>query len=220
MRGLDLTGQRFGRLVVIEESGRRGVFKLWHCICDCGNETYVTTNHLRYGDTKSCGCYNREHQRELHNRHGMTKTRLHTIWRQMRRRCTDPKHSRYHRYGKRGITYCDEWNSFENFRDWALTHGYSDDKSIDRIDNDKNYCPENCTWSTPKEQARNRSTSHYEHGKTLAEWAELLNVDYRILQQRISYGLTLEEALTKPVRCYKDRPSYIPCPNFKLEDWI
>lgn len=130
--------------------------------------------------------------------------------------------NRFHRYGARGIIVCDEWReSFEAFRDWALMNGYSSEMSIDRIDNDGNYCPENCRWSDHKAQARNRTTNKILHGKTLAEWSEILNVNYDLLQQRVDRdGLTLEEAVTKPVRRLKNRPSYIPCPNFKLTDYV
>lgn len=222
MRGLNLVGQRFTRLLVVEECGRRGTFKLWRCICDCGKEVFVTTGHLRRGDTKSCGCFGREQQRNLHLKHGMTKTRLHNIWLCMKSRCNDETNNRFYRYGGRGISVCPEWeNSFENFRDWALSSGYSDSKSIDRIDNDGNYCPENCTWSDAKTQARNRRTSHIEHGKTLAEWSEILGMDYDLLQRRITTeGLTLEQAVTKPVRKLGDRDAYVPVPNFKIEIYI
>jgi hypothetical protein len=140
----------------------------------------------------------------------------------MRNRCYEPKNNRFYRYGARGITVCEDWlESFENFRDWALANGYSDEKSIDRIDNNGNYCPENCKWSTQKDQARNRRTSCVVYGKTIAEWAELLKVDYNLLRQRISRdGLSLEEALAKPVRPSGDRKRYIPYENFNLQDFL
>lgn len=222
MGGLNLVGQRFTRLLVIEECGRRNTFKLWRCICDCGKEVFVTTGHLRNGDTKSCGCFNRAQQKELHTKHGMSKTRLHGIWLNMRKRCYDETNNRFYRYGGRGITVCDDWKgSFENFRDWAISNGYSEGKSLDRIDNDGNYCPENCTWSDAKTQARNRRTSHLEYGKTLSEWSEILGINYDLLQQRIVRdGLTLEQAVTKPVRKIGNRDAYVPVQNFKIENYI
>jgi len=222
MSGLNLVGQRFTRLTVVEECGRRNTFKLWRCVCDCGNEVFVTTGHLRNGDTKSCGCYNVDNQRNLHVKHGQTGSRLYGIWNNMRRRCCDKGHIRYDRYGARGIKVCEEWdNSFESFAQWAKETGYNDNLSIDRINNNGDYRPDNCCWSTPTKQARNRETSCIIHGKSVAEWAEVLGVNYNLLRQRICRdGLTLEEALAKPVRPFGDRKGFVPYPNFNLNDFL
>lgn len=158
---IDLTGQRFGRLTVIgrAENDQRGLAR-WLCKCDCGNEKVIRGDHLRKGCIQSCGCWQREIEREsgLKTRtHGMTKTRPYRIWIHMRSRCYDKKCHAYNRYGGRGITVCEEWrNDFQAFYDWAISHGYSDDLSIDRIDNDKGYSPDNCRWATAKEQNKNR----------------------------------------------------------------
>lgn len=121
----------------------------------------------------------------------------------MLQRCENPKNKRYQAYGGRGITVCKEWHNTENFIQWALRNGYSDDLSIDRIDNDKGYCPSNCQWTTNKTQANNRRVCHYieAFGKkmTATQWAELAGMDRKTIRLRILSGMTPEEALTTPL---------------------
>lgn len=174
---LDLVGKVFGRLTVLEEAGRDKFGKvLWRCKCDCGAEVTVTCNNLRSGNTNSCGCYDRDN----HTTHGMYKTKLYNVWHGLKVRTgtikgADGKKKRL--YQDRGITLCEEWKSFENFRDWALSNGYSDDLEIDRIDNDKGYTPENCRCVSRKENDNNRrNTLRLEDGTSLAMFCSEIGI--------------------------------------------
>lgn len=157
----NLIGQKFGRLTVIEHvkfvNGKR--FSGWKCKCDCGNITFQHTHQLKHGLVKSCGCYSKDRLHNIHiaEKHGCSNTRLYITWRNMRDRCHNKKNKRYSSYGGRGIRVCEEWNSsFSKFKEWALSNGYTDELTIDRIDVDGNYCPENCRFVTRAENNRNR----------------------------------------------------------------
>lgn len=195
---LDLTGQKFGLLTVIERAGKDDWGKItWRCRCQCGNERIAPGNALKIGRVRSCGC-----KRELH---GMTGERLYNEWRDMKRRCYNPHSPIFKDYGGRGITVCAEWaNSFEAFRDWALANGYRDDLTLDREDNDGPYCPENCRWATKKEQGNNKRSNHMltyrGTTQTVAQWADETGISYATLQKRLKYGWSVERTLTTPTR--------------------
>ena len=154
-RKIEMTGKRFGRLVVLREAGRdndRNV--LWKCLCDCGNIKVVSGRHLRTDNTKSCGCLHIELLTQSNTTHGMTGTPEYIIWAGMIKRCTNKNSEAYRYYGGRGIKVCDRWLSFENF--YKDMGDRPEGLSIDRKDNDKGYYLENCRWATPVEQASNR----------------------------------------------------------------
>lgn len=153
----DLSGQKYGRLTVLGPfdiiNGRMNFL----CECECGTIIMTSGDKLKSGNTKSCGCLRREVTGNRARKHGMKNTRLNRIWRSMNYRCNNPNHKDHSVYYDRGITVCDEWkNDFKAFYDWAISNGYRDDLSIDRIDNDKGYSPDNCRWATAKEQRENQ----------------------------------------------------------------
>ena len=149
---IDLTGQRFGRLEVLKYSGN----SRWECKCDCGKIVYPKGGNLRKGDISSCGCLRKDVAYNNHITHGETKSRLYRIWKLMRRRCNNINDVSYPLYGGRGISVCEEWSQYEPFKLWALSDGYSEELSIDRIEPNGNYEPANCRWATAKEQVINR----------------------------------------------------------------
>ena len=157
----DLTGRRFGLLTVLGQGERsNGGAIRWRCLCDCGKETIVLTGHLNNGHTTSCGCVNRKAVLKSATKHGGARTKLYILFHGMHDRCEREKNSHYKWYGGRGIKVCDEWSDFVKFKEWALSHGYQEGLTIDRINPDGNYCPENCEWVTRSENLRRRHETH------------------------------------------------------------
>ncbi len=209
---IEMVGKKFGRLSVLERdsTGNNGAVT-WKCRCDCGNIVSVNGSALRNGHTSSCGCYQKDiatvsakQMGQKNTRHGMSYERIHGIWRGMKQRCSDPNSDDYKNYGARGITVCPEWSeSFEAFRDWALANGYRDDLTIDRIDNDGPYAPENCRWATGAEQNNNRRNTRLVtfNGKTqsLQQWANETDIPRGTIAARLRTGWSVERALTEPI---------------------
>lgn len=153
----NLVGRRFGRLTVVSRAANKGASVCWNCLCDCGKKKVIRSNDLKSGKSLSCGCLGASHRIAASSVHKGTGTRLYRIWKNMKTRTTNPKAQYYYLYGGRGIKVCDEWiNNFQAFQCWALSHGYRDDLTIDRIDNDGNYEPGNCRWATAKQQQENK----------------------------------------------------------------
>lgn len=202
---VDLTGQRFGRLTVLEfvpvPCTKRSY---WKCRCDCGNEKTVETQKLLLFSTKSCGCLKIERIIKQSTKHGGKSTRLYEIYKSMRQRCLNSNNPHYCDYGGRGITICKEWeNDFTAFRDWALSNGYADNLSIDRIDNDKGYFPENCRWVDRKTQCNNRRSNiivvFNNKQFTISEASELSGIKYNTLRDRYLRG-DRGDRLFRPVK--------------------
>lgn len=186
-------GKRFGRLLVVKEIGLINKSRHWIVKCDCGTEKDVYQQSLLSGSTTSCGCY----RKEVVTTHGMSKTRIYSVWNNMLTRCHNILTPNYDNYGGRGIGVCDRWKKFENF--YSDMGDIPDGMSLDRIDNNGNYEPSNCKWSTPSEQQRNKSNNHLltVNGitKTLIEWAIERNLKYTTIIMRLNYGYTEEQAV-------------------------
>ena len=190
----NLVGQRFGRFVVVESTGKKTKSRstLWLCKCDCGEQRIVSASNLKSGNSQSCGCIQR----------GETKsyTRIYRIWRDVKYRTSHSVKGVNHNYYEKGIKMCEEWRyDSDAFIEWSLRNGYRDDLSIDRIDNDGDYSPSNCRWVCQKTQCRNKSTNrlvtYNGETKTLVEWSESLGIRYSKLWSRIfRYGWAIERA--------------------------
>ena len=206
MGRIDLTNQSFGRLTAINFAYSKNGRAFWHCKCECGNEKDVSTKDLRRGTIKSCGCLRREITSKRQKTHGSTETRIYHIWTTMKRRCETAKTGKMRKdYLDRGIIVCNEWHDFSVFQKWAYSNGYTDKLTIDRINNDGNYCPENCRWVdilTQENNKRNNVRLTYNNKtQTIAQWAREIGMKYNTLAERLRKGWSVEAAITMPVMC-------------------
>lgn len=203
-----MIGKKFGRLTVLSECEKRtnnGKIR-YKCNCECGNITDVIGENLRRGITKSCGCLLKEIVAKRSTTHGHTRTRMYTIWCNLKARCYNINEPRYKDYGQRGIGVCDEWlNDFMSFYNWAINNGYNDNLTIDRIDVNGNYTPNNCRWITLEQQQENKrnSVKFTYNGEThcLRKWCSILNINYKTVHKRIHvHKWDVEKSLFTPIR--------------------
>ena len=199
---LDLIGRKFGRLTVISFSHiNQRQCTVWNCVCECRNTTQTSGVELVRGHTKSCGCLNIDKLLERSTKHRMADTPIYTTWQRIKDRCTNPNNPKYKDYGGRGIKVCDKWlKSFDDF--FAdMKNKPSSCHTIDRINVNGDYEPNNCRWATPKEQAnntrRNRLLTCNEETHTMAEWASIVNINYNTISQRLRRGWPISKALKK-----------------------
>lgn len=208
---IDIAGEKYGRLSVLSFSEIRKHVAYWNVRCDCGKELVVSSNALRTGNTKSCGCWLKDHPTRL--KHGKRYTRLNRVYKGMKERCYSPNHKKYSFYGGQGIGICREWlgeNGFQNFYDWAYSNGYKEDIAsngvnritLDRIDGTKDYSPENCRWVTMEEQQNNRKDNHVltynEDTLSVSRMARKYGLNPSVLEGRIRLGWDIEKALFTP----------------------
>lgn len=188
---IDLTGMKYGRLTVVEFDRLQNHKTYWKCACDCGLTVIATGNNLRSGNTSSCGCLRREttRQRGISNtKHGEShahRTRLYSIWNGMRQRCENPNRAAYKLYGGKGVSVCDEWKDYQKFKAWAEANGYADNLSIDRIDSNGNYCPENCRWITLSENVARANKNHATRKVIRGEGLPKVSQPQRIVGEKI-----------------------------------
>lgn len=209
----NIIGKKFGKLTVLElhhkeqiyyPNGTKNGFRYYYlCQCECGNKAVIRKDGLN--STVSCGCFRKEQAyKATFKKNNIRKSRIYKIYYKIKQRCYNKKFTFYKNYGGRGILLCNEWlNSFENFYNWSINNGYSDKLTIDRIDVNKNYCPENCRWVNMKTQQNNRRNNHYlkynGKTKTLSEWGEVFGIKPRTIRARLKYGWDIEKAITTPV---------------------
>lgn len=201
-------GKKYGRLFVTDSFIYDKGVKKWLCICDCGNKIYVVAAHLNNGNTKSCGCLSRELSSKRSYKHGgkAHKERLYSIWKNMNARCNaseDHNPICYKYYTSKGIKVCDAWRDYSSFRDWAYLNGYNDEKTLDRINGEGDYCPENCRWCSRVQQQNNISSNkRYDvNGELLTkrEIAEKYNLTYDAVSGRLKRGWTIEKIINTPL---------------------
>ena len=213
MKKADMVGKRFGRLVVVSRAPDRVTESGYHtvmmnCKCDCGNSKIVRSKCLTSGITSSCGCFAKESMSKRASKHNGYGTKLYAIWNSMRQRCYNPNNHAFNNYGARGISVCSEWDDFNVFRSWALKTGYSEVAkrgccTLDRIDVNKSYSPDNCRWADMRAQSNNRRMTIFisANGQThsISEWSNILGIKYQTLWRRYKSGWSSEKIINKKV---------------------
>lgn len=205
---VNLLEKHFGRLTVIKELEPISYKRMFQCKCECGNTTINSYSQLISGHTRSCGCLRKEYylsrKKEPSERKKNRRPRLYRCWSLMKRRTKADNKEKAERYYQRGISVCKEWNLYDDFEKWALANGYNDTLTLDRINNDKGYFPDNCRWVSYLIQENNRSNNvritYNNETHTLAEWSKILGIKRDTLNSRFRYGWTIEEAFTRPVQ--------------------
>ena len=221
MNKKDYTGFKTGTLTVIKPSKRTKNHQYWLCKCDCGNFKEVRADHLTDGRMQSCGCLRYKLIGEKKKTHGQCRTRIYRIYRNMLNRCYYKPFIEYHRYGGRGIIVCKEWlDNFINFYNWAMANGYSDELSIDRIDPNGNYEPNNCRWVTQQQQQNNKRCNHYitYNGETLslADWSRKLNIPYWKISREINKNKrNIEDFFNEVKKCQKKKRTVFTIVNYR-----
>lgn len=205
-RMMDLTDRKFNMLTAIRPVSRTAAGNVvWECICDCGNKSTAQGSMLKNGSIRSCGCQIVPGVKKANTTHGMRYKRLYRTWINMKSRCLNNKHKSYSDYGGRGISVCEEWIiSFQAFMEWALSNGYKDTLTIERIDTNGNYVSSNCRWATTKEQGSNKRNIRFlvikGESRSISEWAELSGISKSTIRSRLQIGLKGESLLLSPKR--------------------
>ena len=203
----DLTSKQFGRLTVLSFQGRNKQYdSLWSCSCECGNSKVIRGGVLKNGHTRSCGCLQKESTSMSRTTHGLIKEnfKLYKVWIGIKQRCNNPKSSSFNDYGGRGISICEKWESkFEDFHYWAISKGYKEGLTIERVNPNGNYEPTNCIWIPKKEQSNNRTSSVVISYQGITEnasyWSEKTKIPSNVITQRIRRGWSEEKTLTTKI---------------------
>jgi hypothetical protein len=201
-----MIGKKYGRLTILKEGSKKGKVRFCVCSCDCGKIKSIQLYHILRGHSQSCGCLHKEQLSLMSTTHGLTKTtdgkRIGKIWSQMKARCLNKNNPAYRHYGGRGISICQEWMDLNNFYTWAINNGYKDNLTIDRKNNDGDYCPENCNFIPQSEQPKNRRGLHWiefnGERRTMSSWARKMGMSRACLKCRLKRGWSVEDALTTP----------------------
>lgn len=217
----DLSGQKFSRLTVLYSKRIDNRKSKWLCLCECGEYTYVSSNSLTSGTTKSCGCKKREFIIDFKTKHGLSRSPEYGIWLAMKSRCSDVKHISYKNYGGRGILVCEEWEDFNTFI-LDMKPRPSPKYTLERVDNNKGYSPENCVWATRVMQLRNtrrnNMITHLERTQCLSAWADEFGIKYSLLRHRLKRGWSISDALSEPVAARYSEKIYSPKRFFTIND--